>query len=98
MTQEPAQSRSARCAGEETSGWAVGFILFAAIMMIMAGTLRAVLCVHRGGWLAGRRSIQDVKLATPRQLVDNVRHAAPTPPSKVEWATARLLELLRPAA
>jgi hypothetical protein len=27
---------------QETSGWAVGFILFAAIMMIMSGTFQAV--------------------------------------------------------
>jgi hypothetical protein len=32
--------RSAR-AGEATSGWAVGFILFAAIMMIMVGIFQA---------------------------------------------------------
>ena len=29
--------QSAALAGDDTSGWAVGFILFAAIMMIMAG-------------------------------------------------------------
>ena len=33
--------RSARPA-EEASGWAVGFILFAAIMMIMAGVFQAI--------------------------------------------------------
>ncbi len=41
MTEQAApQYRSARRA-EETSGWAVGFILFAAIMMIMAGSFQA---------------------------------------------------------
>jgi hypothetical protein len=38
--QSPSQSRSAR--GQETSGWAVGFILFAAIMMIMVGVFQAI--------------------------------------------------------
>ena len=38
--QSPSQSRSAR--GQETSGTAVGFILFAAIMMIMAGVFQAI--------------------------------------------------------
>ena len=37
--QSPSQSRSAR--GQETSGTAVGFILFAAIMMIMVGVFQA---------------------------------------------------------
>jgi hypothetical protein len=38
--QSPTQSRSAR--GQETSGTAVGFILFAAIMMIMSGVFQAI--------------------------------------------------------
>ena len=38
--QAESQYRSARRA-EETSGWAVGFILFAAIMMVMAGSFQA---------------------------------------------------------
>ena len=38
--QSPSQYRSAR--GQETSGTAVGFILFAAIMMIMAGVFQAI--------------------------------------------------------
>jgi hypothetical protein len=33
---------SAARAGEEASGWAVGFILFAAIMMIMVGIFQAL--------------------------------------------------------
>jgi hypothetical protein len=40
--QSPSQYRSAGRAGEATSGWAVGFILFAAIMMIMAGIFQAI--------------------------------------------------------
>jgi hypothetical protein len=38
--QSPSQYRSAGRTGEATSGWAVGFIFFAAIMMIMAGTFQ----------------------------------------------------------
>jgi hypothetical protein len=36
------QHRSAGRAAEATSGWAVGFILFAAIMMIMIGIFQAI--------------------------------------------------------
>jgi hypothetical protein len=36
------QYRSAGRAAEATSGWAVGFILFAAIMMIMIGVFQAI--------------------------------------------------------
>jgi hypothetical protein len=39
--QSPSQYRSAGRAGEATSGWAVGFILFAAIMMLLAGFFQA---------------------------------------------------------
>jgi hypothetical protein len=39
--QSPSQYRSGTRAGEATSGWAVGFILFAAIMMLMAGFFQA---------------------------------------------------------
>ena len=41
MADEVSQYRAAGRAREETSGWAVGFILFAAIMMIMAGIFQA---------------------------------------------------------
>jgi hypothetical protein len=40
--QSPSQYQSAGRAGKATSGWAVGFILFAAIMMIMAGVFQAL--------------------------------------------------------
>jgi hypothetical protein len=40
MTQDAYSSSGAR-AGRGTSGWAVGFILFAAIMMIMSGIFQA---------------------------------------------------------
>ena len=39
---EASEYRSARRADEAASGWAVGFILFAAIMMIMAGIFQAL--------------------------------------------------------
>jgi hypothetical protein len=39
---EDAYSSPARRAERETSGWAVGFILFAAIMMIMVGVFQAL--------------------------------------------------------
>jgi hypothetical protein len=43
MTQDAYSSSGARAgrAGREASGWAVGFILFAAIMMIMVGVFQA---------------------------------------------------------
>jgi hypothetical protein len=41
MADDVSQYRAAGRAGEETSGWAVGFILFAAIMMIMSGIFQA---------------------------------------------------------
>jgi hypothetical protein len=40
MTDEAYSSSAAR-GGEETTSWAVGFILFAAIMMIMVGVFQA---------------------------------------------------------
>ena len=43
MTEQgPSQYRSAGRADQTTSGWAVGFILFAAIMMIMVGIWQAL--------------------------------------------------------
>ena len=42
MTEDAYSSSGARRADRETSGTAVGFILFAAIMMIMAGTFQAL--------------------------------------------------------
>jgi hypothetical protein len=40
--QSPSQYRSGARIEQATSGWAVGFILFAAIMMIMAGVFQAL--------------------------------------------------------
>jgi hypothetical protein len=42
MSDEAYSSPAARRADRETSGWAVGLILFAAIMMIMAGVFQAL--------------------------------------------------------
>jgi hypothetical protein len=42
MTEDAYSSPAARRADLETSSWAVGFILFAAIMMIMAGVFQAI--------------------------------------------------------
>jgi tetrahydromethanopterin S-methyltransferase subunit F len=42
MADEVSQYRAGGRAREETSGWAVGFVLFAAIMMIMAGIFQAL--------------------------------------------------------
>jgi hypothetical protein len=42
MGDDVSQYRSASRAREASSGWAVGFALFAAVMMIMAGTWQAL--------------------------------------------------------
>jgi hypothetical protein len=42
MSDDAYPSSAARRADRETSGWAVGLILFAAIMMIMAGVFQAL--------------------------------------------------------
>ncbi|HEV2930952.1 MAG TPA: hypothetical protein VGW74_19900, partial [Propionibacteriaceae bacterium] len=39
---EDAHSSTSRRAAQETPGWAVGFILFAAVMMIMVGVFQAI--------------------------------------------------------
>jgi uncharacterized membrane protein len=42
MTENVSQYRSTRRAGEDISGWGVGFTVFAAVMMIMAGVWQAL--------------------------------------------------------
>jgi hypothetical protein len=42
MTEQGSQYRSASRAGEESGGWATGFILFAGLMMIMVGIWQAL--------------------------------------------------------
>jgi hypothetical protein len=42
MTEQASPQYGSGARAEETSGWAVGFILFAAIMMIMVGVFQAI--------------------------------------------------------
>jgi hypothetical protein len=42
MTEQGSQYRSTSRAGEDTSGWATGLILFAGLMMIMVGIWQAL--------------------------------------------------------
>jgi Nuclease-related domain len=73
----------------------------AAVADVLAGTgvpVGPVLCVHGGVRLGGGRVIEGIRLTTLRQLPELVRQGSPLQPSKVEQATARALEVLRPAA
>jgi hypothetical protein len=60
--------------------------------------VRPLLCVHGGGWPGSRRPIEGVMVATPRHLEHLLRRPRPHEARDVERATARLLEVLRPAA
>jgi hypothetical protein len=60
--------------------------------------VRSLLCVHGAIWPGGRRSPGGSTPVTVRQLADVVRHGSPLPPPDVQRATARALEVLRPAA
>jgi hypothetical protein len=60
--------------------------------------IRPLLCVHGGGWPGSRQPVGGVLLTTPRRLEQLLRRPLPQPPGDVERATARLLEVLRPAA
>jgi hypothetical protein len=42
--------------------------------------------------------LHDVRVTAPRQLADAIQGDAPLPPGEFERATARLLQVLRPAA
>lgn len=74
----------------------------AAITDALAGgasiPVRSLLCVHGAIWPGGRRSVEGITLVTFRRLADVVRQGSPLPPREVERATARVLEVLRPAA
>jgi hypothetical protein len=48
--------------------------------------------------LGGDRGVEGIRLTTLRELPELVRRGARLQPSKVEQATARALEVLRPAA
>jgi hypothetical protein len=75
----------------------------AAIEDVLAGgssiPVRPLLCIP--GWPAppatAHRSVDQVQPLSPRQLDEVIRHGSPLPPDLVERATARALELLRPA-
>jgi hypothetical protein len=74
----------------------------AAITDALAGgasiPVRSLLCVHGAIWHHGRRSVEGTTLVTLRRVADVVRQGSPLPPREVERATARALEVLRPAA
>ena len=62
-----------------------------------AMSVRPLLCTHGRLRPAGRRLVQEIPVAGPRQLADVVRHGSRVQRSEVEQATARALEVLRPA-
>jgi hypothetical protein len=71
-----------------------------AIAEALAGTgipVRPLLCVQRGTWLGGNRSVEGIPLTTLRQLPGVVRQGSRVQPTEVERATARALKVLRPA-
>jgi Nuclease-related domain len=61
--------------------------------------VRPLLCIHGGGGrLAGPPPVVgDVRVATPRELPNIIRHGLRAQEDEVELATARLLEVLRRA-
>jgi Nuclease-related domain len=73
----------------------------AAITDALAGAgipVRPLLCVHGGMRLRGDRVVEGIRLTALGQLPAVVRQGSRVRPSEVERATARALELLRPAA
>jgi hypothetical protein len=60
-------------------------------------SVRPLLCVYRGLRPAVCWSTQGITVATLRQLADVVRHGARVQREEVQQATARALEVLRPA-
>jgi hypothetical protein len=67
----------------------------------LAGTgipVRRLLCLHVGVRLPRRRSVQGIPLVSLRRLPDVVRHGSPVQAIEVQRASARALEVLRPAA
>ena len=72
----------------------------AALAEVLAGgvllPVRPLLCVP-GGRLADSRSVEGVTVATARRLVEVIGQGPPLPAGDLERATARALELLRPA-
>jgi Nuclease-related domain len=73
----------------------------AAVADVLAGTgvhVAPLLCVHGGMRPGGDRAVEGIRLTTLRQLPELVRRGSRLQPGKVEQATARALEVLRPAA
>lgn len=67
----------------------------------LAGTgipVRWLLCLQAGVRLPGRRSVQGIALVSLRRLPEIVRHGSPVQAIEVQRASARALEVLRPAA
>jgi len=60
--------------------------------------VRPLLCVHSGIRPPGPRAVQGIPLVVLRRLPDVVRRGPRMQPFKVERASARALEVLRPAA
>jgi hypothetical protein len=66
----------------------------------LAGTgipVQPLLCLHVGVRPPGRRVVQGIPLVVLRRLPDVVRHGSRVQESQVERASARALEVLRPA-
>jgi hypothetical protein len=60
--------------------------------------VRPLLCLHSGIRPPGRRTVQGIPLVVLRRLPDVVRRGPRMQPFQVERASARALEVLRPAA
>jgi hypothetical protein len=60
--------------------------------------VRSLLCLHVGVRLPGRRSVQGIPLVSLRRLPDILRHGSRLEAVEVERASARALQVLRPAA
>jgi len=73
----------------------------AAVVDSLAGTgvaVQPLLCLHPGVRLPGRRSVQGIPLVSRRRLLDVVGHGSRAQAVEVQRASARALQVLRPAA
>jgi hypothetical protein len=59
--------------------------------------VRPLLCLHGGRRPGSPRSVEGVPVAPTRRLADVIRRGSPLQPSKVDQATNRVLQVLRPA-
>jgi hypothetical protein len=67
----------------------------------LAGTgisVRPLLCRHAGIWPRARRVVEGIPRVALRRLPNVVRNGSRVQPDEVERASARALEVLRPAA